>query len=101
MAHLHLSSDVNGKCCSSDSGISSGIAGGDLGVLQDADEDSLLLSGGCSYGSVLPSFQYTQDKIDFYTALSKEENDVGSRDVDQVTDVKRTVAMTASGACEV
>lgn len=93
VAHLHCS-EPNGKCCSRDSGVSSG---GDLGVLHDADEDALLSSGRQTYGS----FQYTQDKIDFYTALSKEENDNGKRDVDQVTDVKRTVAITASGACEV
>ncbi|XP_034234198.1 MFS-type transporter SLC18B1-like [Thrips palmi] len=99
VAHLKKKADSNGMCGSRDSGVSSG---GDLGVLYDADEDAALLSSGRqSYGSTNPSFQYTQDKLDYYAALSKEEGEDGSRDIDQVTDVKRTIAMTASGACEV
>ncbi|XP_026285558.1 MFS-type transporter SLC18B1 [Frankliniella occidentalis] len=98
-SHIHHRGS-DSKCCSRDSGVSSnGVC--DLGVLHDADEDSLLSSGRQSYGTVFPSFQYTQEKVDFYAALSKEERDSERQDVDQVTDVKRTIAMTASGACEV
>lgn len=98
IAHFNKKSDSNDNCGSRDSGVSSG---GDLGVLYDADEDAALLSSGRhSYGTTNSPFQYTQDKLDFYAALSKEEGEDG-RDVDQVTDVKRTIAMTASGACEV
>lgn len=70
-----------------------------MGVLPDDDEEALLSSGRQSYGSTNQSFLYTQEKLDFYATLSKEEND--TRDVDQVTDVKRTIGITASGACEV
>ncbi|KAK3913393.1 MFS-type transporter SLC18B1 [Frankliniella fusca] len=97
-SHIHLRGS-DSKCCSRDSGVSSGGLG-DLEVLHDADEDSLLSSGRQSYGTIFPSFQYTQEKLEFYAALSKEEMDSG-KDMDQVTDVKRTIAMTASGACEV
>jgi hypothetical protein len=56
-------------------------------------EDSpLLTSGGTDYDL------YTREKVDYYETLVHEE---GDRDPDRLLDVRRVVAITGGGACEV
>jgi hypothetical protein len=56
-------------------------------------EDSpLLASGGTDYDL------YTREKVEYYETCGHEEED---NDPDRLLDVRRTVAITGGGACEV
>jgi hypothetical protein len=84
-----------------DSGISEFTSSWDRDTERECDgvtgsecqEDSpLLASGGTNYDL------YTREKVDYYETLVHEE---GSRDPDRLLDVRRVVAITGGGACEV
>jgi hypothetical protein len=56
-------------------------------------EDSpLLTSGGPDHDL------YTREKVEYYETLAHEEEDNNS---DTLTDVRRTIAITGGGACEI
>lgn len=56
-------------------------------------EDSpLLTSGGTDNGL------YTREKVEYYETHAPEEED---NDPDTLTDVRRTIAITGGGACEI
>lgn len=56
------------------------------------EHSPLLASGGTDYDL------YTREKVNYYETLVHEE---GDRDPDRLLDVRRVVAITGSGACEV
>jgi len=46
------------------------------------------------------SRHYTKEKVDFYMRLNQDDDD-DDEEVSRVSDVRKTLGITASGACEV
>lgn len=94
-------SQSHGEESTTDSGISEPTGSWDHETGREEDdmissecrEDSpLLTSGGPDHGL------YTREKVEYYETLAHEEED---NDPDTLVDVRRTIAITGGGACEI
>ncbi|KAJ3654933.1 hypothetical protein Zmor_014084 [Zophobas morio] len=81
--------------CASDSGISGSWRGSPSE--EDSTESTPLLLSTVDAGYRM----YTEEKVQYYEKSRKLDNEMGEVDINQVTDIRGTVAITGKGSCEV